>query len=561
MRKLDSGLRLFGLIMAIIVICLGTLPFVSSHQATETLDLVKEVAARERAYNSVMASLVAAENGERGYLLGNPSALAAYQANAARIPAALAELARGAESERERQLIARIAALGTARLDAMAATIARHRDGRAAPMADGQTAVDERELDELQGLLALQAQHLADRRNGLREALAVSLKYNTALGVGASLATLVVLVAAVYIGASSLRERSEAARQAGLLARANAEHAAQASLRADRSAATARMLQALDSSKGTAELEHVLPGFLQQLLPASSGGIYLYRHGHQLLDLKAAWGAAARPPAAVCPEDCWGLRLGKPHMAAEACGLCCCHGDGAATDQPCLPMISQGEVLGLMVVSGEAARSPELVAPLAEQLGLAINNVILRATLHRQSIVDPLTGLYNRRHLDEALQRELSRSERESALVMIDLDHFKLVNDTYGHEGGDLVLQEAARMVSARVRANDLVCRHGGEELVILMPDCGADAALRCAEQLRQSLTELVIPCGARSITGLSASFGVAAWPAHGRNGAELLAAADRALYAAKSAGRNRVVRAEPLDEKVVALHGWVRSA
>jgi diguanylate cyclase (GGDEF)-like protein len=221
-------------------------------------------------------------------------------------------------------------------------------------------------------------------------------------------------------------------------------------------------------------------------------------------------------------------------------------------------MISQGDVIGVLVIASDRCEHLSVddahIATLAEQLSLAVSNVSLRDTLRHQSTVDPLTGLYNRRFFDESLKRELARAQRSRSacsVVMVDLDHFKRVNDTYGHDGGDLVLQAASRVILQRVRASDVVCRYGGEELVLMLPDCGAEEAAKCAEAIRNALTAIVIQHAGQTISGISGSFGVAQWPDHGNADQDLLQAADRALYAAKKTGRNKVLIAEAASAPV----------
>jgi diguanylate cyclase (GGDEF)-like protein len=249
------------------------------------------------------------------------------------------------------------------------------------------------------------------------------------------------------------------------------------------------------------------------------------------------------------------------HLASQEHDLCCDHGGdwlSVHETQTCVPMISQGDVIGVLVIAADQRDGPlesALVATLAEQLSLALSNVSLRETLRHQSTIDPLTSLYNRRFFDESLKRELARAQRSKSacsVIMVDLDHFKRINDTYGHEGGDVVLKTAARVITDRVRASDVVCRYGGEELVLMLPDCSAEEAAKCAESIRLSLTELVIQHQGQVVSGISASFGVAQWPGKANSEQELVQAADRALYAAKKGGRNRVVVA---DSELPSLH------
>jgi diguanylate cyclase (GGDEF)-like protein/PAS domain S-box-containing protein len=168
----------------------------------------------------------------------------------------------------------------------------------------------------------------------------------------------------------------------------------------------------------------------------------------------------------------------------------------------------------------------------------------LQSKLREQAIRDALTNVFNRRYLEDTLERELARAERESyplCLIMMDLDYFKDVNDTYGHEAGDVVLKALAEMVMRQSRQGDFVCRYGGEEFVLVMPNIGIETARQRAEELHQTVNSLNIPYSNFNLT-TTISMGVAAYPEHGKSKEELLRAADRAMYIAKNTGRNRVV-------------------
>jgi diguanylate cyclase (GGDEF)-like protein len=173
----------------------------------------------------------------------------------------------------------------------------------------------------------------------------------------------------------------------------------------------------------------------------------------------------------------------------------------------------------------------------------------LREALRAQSTKDPLTGLYNRRYLQEMLDREIRRairSEQHLGVLMLDLDHFKKFNDTYGHEAGDAVLRETASFLVRSIRVEDFVCRYGGEEFVVVLPTADLRAAEARAERIRSKLRDLVVMHDGRSLGVITVSVGVAALPDHGMSEKELLQAADAALYRAKRGGRDRVVVADP---------------
>lgn len=219
----------------------------------------------------------------------------------------------------------------------------------------------------------------------------------------------------------------------------------------------------------------------------------------------------------------------------------------------CIPLVTQDELVGLVHLEGLAAEKgareeqEQLAVTVAEQLALALGNARLRESLRRQSVLDPLTGLFNRRYFEETLRRELARARRMASplsLVVLDVDHFKRVNDGFGHTAGDAVLRAIAQLVRQSIRDCDVACRYGGEELVILMPDCAQADAARRAEALRADIAgapPMLDEAGPDTVT---ASFGVAQFPVHGPDAEALFRAADGALYRAKRAGRNRVVAA-----------------
>ena len=165
--------------------------------------------------------------------------------------------------------------------------------------------------------------------------------------------------------------------------------------------------------------------------------------------------------------------------------------------------------------------------------------------LREQAITDPLTGLYNRRYLRELLQRELVRGARAGesiALILMDVDHFKHINDTFGHEAGDIVLTAVGALLRKNVRGSDIACRYGGEEFALVLPETGAESAQRRAEDIRLALGQLELKHLGKRIGKITASLGIALFPVHGEDMDSLLRVADEALYDAKGAGRDRVV-------------------
>src|SRR5439155_3673931 len=165
--------------------------------------------------------------------------------------------------------------------------------------------------------------------------------------------------------------------------------------------------------------------------------------------------------------------------------------------------------------------------------------------LHDRAVRDALTGLYNRGYLEESLDREESRARRSNqslGVMMIDIDHFKRCNDTFGHAAGDEVLRSVSRYIQSLARAEDIFCRYGGEEFLLLMTNTSPETMWERAEGLRQGVQKLRIEHDGRRIGPITLSAGVALFPQHGAHGGEVLQVADAALYRAKEAGRNRVV-------------------
>ena len=184
----------------------------------------------------------------------------------------------------------------------------------------------------------------------------------------------------------------------------------------------------------------------------------------------------------------------------------------------------------------------------ANLMALVLNNAQLREALREQSIRDPLTGLYNRRYMEEMLSQQISRVTRQLhplGVIMIDIDHFKRFNDTHGHAVGDVLLREVGRLLQRCIRLADVACRYGGEEFILIMPDVSVEAAQQRAEELREAAKVLRARDAGQIFEGITLSLGVAIYPQHGRTKEAVLRAADSALYRAKQEGRNRVMVAE----------------
>jgi diguanylate cyclase (GGDEF)-like protein len=258
----------------------------------------------------------------------------------------------------------------------------------------------------------------------------------------------------------------------------------------------------------------------------------------------------------------------------ERLGPDCGHvAPGGNGEYLCIPMMGQGEALGVLHVRlpHDVAVQADLRAAMdeshlrttiavTEHIGLALANLRLRETLRMQAIRDPLTGLFNRRYMEESLSREVARAERSAShlsAVMIDIDHFRNFNENFGHAAADVALRETCHLLSEMTRPEDIACRFGGEEIVLIMPDTTAEQAAKRAEEYRSAIADLKLQYQGVSLGTVTASFGVAAFPRHARSGDELLRAADDALYQAKRGGRNCVCTRSLAGGGAEPLHHW----
>ena len=326
--------------------------------------------------------------------------------------------------------------------------------------------------------------------------------------------------------------------------------------RSQRATLLARMGQLLQSCLTRDEALAAAIGFAPRIFPQRGGALILLNAGGKLAEVVGAWHDCQLPVPVFEPSDCWALRTAQPHIVlAGDTTSPCAHAAGVHHSYICVPVLAQGQTLGILHIQA-TEQDPHLEqaevsfkTTFAGQLGLSIANIRLREALRTQSIRDPLTGLYNRRYLEEVLEREIRRAVRAVqplGILMLDLDHFKQVNDTYGHEAGDTVLRETAGLLTRSIRAEDVVCRYGGEEFVIILPTADLNSARLRGERIRARLRELSVLHDGHALGMITVSVGVAALPEHGTSIHELLSAADAALYQAKREGRDRVVAASP---------------
>lgn len=307
------------------------------------------------------------------------------------------------------------------------------------------------------------------------------------------------------------------------------------------------MAHRMHAARTDDELAQIIRVFVPRVLPELPGILYAHNNSRNLLVPTAAWGGLDVPQDGFAPDQCWALRRGQSHCVTEPGGDIVCGHASAQEIYHCEPLLAGGEVIGVLYLQGRVgAESRFPLTVLTENISSALVNHRLQRSLREQTIRDPLTGLFNRRYMEEALTLEIARASRSGSplsLVMCDVDHFKRFNDEFGHDAGDIVLQAVAAEMRSRFRDGDVVCRYGGEEFTVIAPGTSADALMNRVEEVRQAISELTITRNGRTLGSTSMSFGIATWATTmARDGSTLMQAADSALYQAKRDGRNRAL-------------------
>jgi diguanylate cyclase (GGDEF)-like protein/PAS domain S-box-containing protein len=324
----------------------------------------------------------------------------------------------------------------------------------------------------------------------------------------------------------------------------------------------------LQCSSSSTEAHAVVAQTARRLLVASTAGaLYIFKSSRNLLEVVAPWGENPASKQSFAPDACWALRRGQPHWSEQPDGNAICpHLESPApASYLCVPLVAQGDTLGVLHIQynrieddkgTEAFESlhesqQRLAVAVGGRVALSLASLLLRETLRDQSIRDPLTGLFNRRFMEDTLGRELLRAKRKNhslTVIFLDLDHFKRFNDIHGHDAGDTVLRAMAGLFLKYFRGEDVVCRFGGEEFAIILPDSSAKNAGVRIEQLRGAAKALKISHREQVLDVVTFSAGIAAYPENASTCEELLQIADACLYKSKASGRDCVTVAESVQ-------------
>jgi diguanylate cyclase (GGDEF)-like protein len=315
------------------------------------------------------------------------------------------------------------------------------------------------------------------------------------------------------------------------------------------------------------EAYEVLGGYAQKFVPNSAGAVFAIDSSRNLMGLMTSWGDSLSPTQHILsPEDCCAIRGGRMHLQVETSrGLTCRHFSGSIPDAyVCLPLSALGEMLGILHISAMSSEDftdarMELIQQAGEYAALRLANLRLREKLHDQSIRDPLTGLYNRRFLEATLEQELHRSSRHHTglgIIMADIDKFKTFNDSFGHTAGDIVLKEIGALLRRSVRTEDIVCRYGGEEFLVVLPDTSLESVSERAEMVRDAIAKLDLQHAGHALGKITASFGISFSQDGVLTPEILLRYADEALYESKRRGCNCVSLSDSVSNLLAEKQG-----
>jgi diguanylate cyclase (GGDEF)-like protein len=526
----------------LLFVAIGVLALTSIDRLLETSSTMLQQERRLANLERLQASLSAVQAASRAYALtGREEYLIAFNEAQTTAAGALGDVGSGGAGGREEPLLRQLPEVAQGVVRNAREVIRVHQsEGPARAqllVASGRDLLLDDEVVRIhrvitQGIRARLAAH-GEEKQGLR----VRARWIVLAGT---------LLACILLGAGFVfvvregRRRTEVSSQLERYAALERENT-------ERVARLAEFGQLLHSCQTTEEVHGVLAAAADNLF-AARGVLYRLRSSKNLFERSVAWGLAG--PDSFDRDGCWAMRRGRAHRSGP--GLTtprCDHLAEAAGQVRCIPLTNHGETMGILVLEADDAAHADhqwvrLSSAAAEQLASALGSIALRETLRAQSIRDELTGLFNRRFFEEALERETRRAlrlDRPLSLLLFDIDHFKRFNDTWGHEAGDAVLREVGTLVRTMFRTEDVGCRYGGEEFVLILSDTDLEGGRLRAEELREAVQLLRVRHNGQLLDTITLSIGLSTTAEHGATGASLLAAADHALYGAKRAGRNRV--------------------
>ncbi|MEI7987704.1 MAG: PAS domain S-box protein [Chloroflexota bacterium] len=312
------------------------------------------------------------------------------------------------------------------------------------------------------------------------------------------------------------------------------------------------MFSRLQDAREVQDLYDITGDYMEKLFPEQAGFLAIYEASEDKIQTAVTWGDIVDTEMPLCTEDCWAFKQGSAHLISDSQSRLRCKKVDAET-YACVPLIRQNEKMGVLHLQDvtdhpKDAWKLQTIMTIAESLSLMMTNIKLRQTLEYQSNHDFLTGLFNRRYFGEIVEREIMRVQRHGrplSVLICDIDHFKKTNDMYGHLGGDEVLRTIGKFLLANIRREDIVCRFGGDEIIIIFPESPLEESYKRALEIFNGIRKIQFSHEFAAIGKITFSVGIAAYPQHGQSIEEILKVADKSLYEAKKKGGDCVVVAD----------------
>lgn len=305
-----------------------------------------------------------------------------------------------------------------------------------------------------------------------------------------------------------------------------------------------QLSDSLQACFSTEDAHKMIAPLMQELFPNETGAIYLTSFSKTKLKAIATWGPTPLTSDPIFnPHECIALQRAKIHLIEDTHhSLRCQHirSNSLPVETCCVPMTVHGDTLGVLYVSslqrGRISAAEQLAVKIAKHIGLALANLRLRDSLNNPSFRDPLTNLYNRRYLEECLERELRRSESNPqplGIILFSIDHFQAFLETHGQIAGDSLLRELGMFLLNYIRASDLACRYRGDQFLIMLPETDLLATQKQAQLLQEKIKQLGVIYKDYTLDSMAISCGVASYPEHGAIGKSLIEAAMMSLECA----------------------------
>lgn len=559
----------FGFITGLLVL-VGSVVYRSAQGSAQTMAWVAHSYQVMATLNDTLSALSTAETAQRGYIItGNTDYLELYYQAVPQIKTAVGQVGTlTVDNDRQQKRIPALKSETEARIATMQRGIILRQRGFQQAQNFVMSGIGQSQTNELHALIAQMGDEERNLLQSRNETARTSANLTLLMSSGGIAISFAMILFMLKIIGHEANERAATVEKLQISSTQLEQSLQQMQRLTGEMTLLGTMSDLMQSCRTAEEAYAIISHTMPQLFPQQTGALYLINSSRNLVESVLSWGAKGKEKPSsqslFAPDECWALRRSRLHTVHEGEeSLLCQHIEGEVpTSYLCLPIAAHGETLGLLYIEkiediAASETGQQLVRTVGEQIALSLANLRLQETLRTQSIRDPLTGLFNRRYLEASTERELARAQRhphDVAVIMMDIDHFKKFNDTFGHEAGDLLLAQFANLLKKSSRSEDIACRYGGEEFVLILPEISLPVVRQSMERLREQAKELQVQYRGQSLGTVTVSMGVAMFPEHGQSIEDLFRVADAALYQAKHAGRDCVVIAESTPQRLVTV-------